>query len=270
MHCLHSYCTRGWAEDPVCVYGAGHVTRFQPMMLQHFWWWDNKTFCDNDQLVVTVLRPATVLPRWWANISMSWMESQWLFWATKYSFKLRLHWYRLYVIIYLLTAKTSHFIQCANFIPAGGMVLCGGPGSLVDDSCGVCSRGGTSVWLPEWMNVCVCVCVWQWHALDRSEQAKYYEMARKEKELHMQMYPGWSARDNYATHTKKKKLKLSPQQQQQAPSPAHDPNHHHQHPQLTAPSSSSSSLPLHRLHPHSADDVTSNGDCGTSVICYWR
>ncbi len=23
----------------------------------------------------------------------------------------------------------------------------------------------------------------------------------------MQLYPGWSARDNYATHTKKKKLK---------------------------------------------------------------
>ena len=47
----------------------------------------------------------------------------------------------------------------------------------------------------------------QWHALDRSEQAKYYEMARKEKELHLQLYPGWSARDNYATHTKKKKRK---------------------------------------------------------------
>ena len=48
---------------------------------------------------------------------------------------------------------------------------------------------------------------WQWHALERSEQAKYYEMARKEKELHMQLYPGWSARDNYATRTKKKKMK---------------------------------------------------------------
>lgn len=32
-------------------------------------------------------------------------------------------------------------------------------------------------------------------------------MARKEKELHLQLYPGWSARDNYATHTKKKKRK---------------------------------------------------------------
>lgn len=47
----------------------------------------------------------------------------------------------------------------------------------------------------------------KWHALERSEQAKYYEMAKKEKELHMQLHPGWSARDNYATHTKKKKLK---------------------------------------------------------------
>nr|KAG5710226.1 hypothetical protein BaRGS_006745 [Batillaria attramentaria] len=49
----------------------------------------------------------------------------------------------------------------------------------------------------------------KWHALDRSEQAKYYEMARKEKDLHMQLYPGWSARDNYAAHNKKKKRKKS-------------------------------------------------------------
>ncbi|XP_050392082.1 protein pangolin, isoforms A/H/I/S isoform X2 [Patella vulgata] len=47
----------------------------------------------------------------------------------------------------------------------------------------------------------------RWHALDRSEQSKYYEMARKEKELHLQLYPGWSARDNYAIQTKKKKRK---------------------------------------------------------------
>lgn len=47
----------------------------------------------------------------------------------------------------------------------------------------------------------------RWHSLDRSEQAKYYEMARKEKELHLQLYPGWSARDNYASHNKKKKRK---------------------------------------------------------------
>jgi len=68
------------------------------------------------------------------------------------------------------------------------------------------------------------VCV-QWHALGRAEQAKYYEMARKEKELHMQLHPGWSARDNYATHTKKKKkLKrdvIAQQQQQQQAMPPH-------------------------------------------------
>jgi hypothetical protein len=49
--------------------------------------------------------------------------------------------------------------------------------------------------------------LFQWHALDRSEQAKYYEMAKKEKELHMQLYPTWTARDNYATHSKRKKRK---------------------------------------------------------------
>ncbi|MEQ2236980.1 Transcription factor 7-like 2 [Ilyodon furcidens] len=37
----------------------------------------------------------------------------------------------------------------------------------------------------------------RWHALTREEQAKYYELARKERQLHMQLYPTWSARDNY-------------------------------------------------------------------------
>lgn len=45
----------------------------------------------------------------------------------------------------------------------------------------------------------------KWHALSREDQAKYYEMARKEKELHMQLYPGWSARDNYASMAKRRK-----------------------------------------------------------------
>ena len=101
---------------------------------------------------------------------------------------------------------------------------------------------------------CCTVCCCQWHALDRSEQAKYYEMARKEKELHMQMYPGWSARDNYATHTKKKKLK---------PHESAALNDHH--PQPRTPFSSQ-----HRLHPPlSCDvaDVAANGDCGTSLRC---
>uniref|UniRef100_A0A8C5VGN3 Transcription factor 7 like 2 n=1 Tax=Microcebus murinus TaxID=30608 RepID=A0A8C5VGN3_MICMU len=41
----------------------------------------------------------------------------------------------------------------------------------------------------------------RWHALSREEQAKYYELARKERQLHMQLYPGWSARDNYVEHS---------------------------------------------------------------------
>lgn len=46
---------------------------------------------------------------------------------------------------------------------------------------------------------CVLSLVLQWHALSREEQAKYYELARKERQLHMQLYPGWSARDNYVS-----------------------------------------------------------------------
>ncbi|KHJ42096.1 HMG box [Trichuris suis] len=45
----------------------------------------------------------------------------------------------------------------------------------------------------------------RWHMLNKEEQQKYYDMARKERELHMERYPGWSARDNYAIHKKKKR-----------------------------------------------------------------
>ncbi|XP_007560698.1 lymphoid enhancer-binding factor 1 [Poecilia formosa] len=48
----------------------------------------------------------------------------------------------------------------------------------------------------------------QWHALSREEQAKYYELARKERQLHMQLYPGWSARDNYGKKKKRKREKM--------------------------------------------------------------
>uniref|UniRef100_A0A672L8L6 Transcription factor 7 like 2 n=1 Tax=Sinocyclocheilus grahami TaxID=75366 RepID=A0A672L8L6_SINGR len=47
----------------------------------------------------------------------------------------------------------------------------------------------------------------RWHALTREEQAKYYELARKERQLHMQLYPGWSARDNYGKKKKRKREK---------------------------------------------------------------
>ncbi|GLV40810.1 pangolin [Carabus blaptoides fortunei] len=46
----------------------------------------------------------------------------------------------------------------------------------------------------------------RWHALGREEQAKYYELARRERQLHMQLYPDWSSRAN-ATRGKKRKRK---------------------------------------------------------------
>ncbi|KRK04775.1 protein pangolin isoform X2 [Drosophila yakuba] len=46
----------------------------------------------------------------------------------------------------------------------------------------------------------------RWHALGREEQAKYYELARRERQLHMQMYPDWSSRTN-ASRGKKRKRK---------------------------------------------------------------
>ncbi|KAB0364873.1 hypothetical protein FD754_009029 [Muntiacus muntjak] len=47
----------------------------------------------------------------------------------------------------------------------------------------------------------------RWHALSREEQAKYYELARKERQLHMQLYPGWSARDNYGKKKRRSREK---------------------------------------------------------------
>uniref|UniRef100_A0A8C2IDV3 Transcription factor 7 n=1 Tax=Cyprinus carpio TaxID=7962 RepID=A0A8C2IDV3_CYPCA len=50
----------------------------------------------------------------------------------------------------------------------------------------------------------------RWHALTREEQAKYYELARKERQLHMQLYPSWSARDNYGKKKRRKRDKQDP------------------------------------------------------------
>ena len=47
----------------------------------------------------------------------------------------------------------------------------------------------------------------RWHDLTHKEQQKYYEKARSAHQLHMEMYPGWQARDNYRKSLKKKKIK---------------------------------------------------------------
>ncbi|PAV57564.1 hypothetical protein WR25_03420 [Diploscapter pachys] len=45
----------------------------------------------------------------------------------------------------------------------------------------------------------------RWHALDKEEQQRYYDMAKKESEEHRMKHPTWTAKDNYAVHKKKKK-----------------------------------------------------------------
>ncbi|XP_024143538.1 transcription factor 7 [Oryzias melastigma] len=49
----------------------------------------------------------------------------------------------------------------------------------------------------------------RWHTLPRSEQSKYYELAQKERLLHMQLYPGWSARDNYGKRKRRRSQRPS-------------------------------------------------------------
>lgn len=56
-------------------------------------------------------------------------------------------------------------------------------------------------------NLSVSLSLQKWHSLSREEQSKYYEKARQERQLHMELYPGWSARDNYGYVSKKKKRK---------------------------------------------------------------
>ncbi|NXX99910.1 T7L1A factor, partial [Centropus bengalensis] len=75
----------------------------------------------------------------------------------------------------------------------------------------------------------------RWHSLSREEQAKYYELARKERQLHSQLYPTWSARDNYGKKKKRKREKLAQQQSHEAegedppfqPFPCSDPRGAH-------------------------------------------
>lgn len=51
-------------------------------------------------------------------------------------------------------------------------------------------------WPPGWLTVLRLLCP-QWRSMSKQEQAKYYMMAKKEKQLHAQRYPNWSAVHNY-------------------------------------------------------------------------
>lgn len=45
-----------------------------------------------------------------------------------------------------------------------------------------------------WWRVFACP---QWKMMTRKQQAKYYEEAKRERAIHAQLYPDWSAKDNY-------------------------------------------------------------------------
>ncbi|RVE66193.1 hypothetical protein OJAV_G00124430 [Oryzias javanicus] len=57
----------------------------------------------------------------------------------------------------------------------------------------------------------------RWHSLSKDQQARYYELARKERLLHSKLYPNWSARDNYGKKKKRKRIKGESQMDADAP-----------------------------------------------------
>ncbi|CAN9504577.1 unnamed protein product [Ophioblennius macclurei] len=88
----------------------------------------------------------------------------------------------------------------------------------------------------------------RWHSLTKEEQAKYYELARKERLVHLKLYPGWSARDNYGKKKKRKRMRSQTELDGMAPAedfplqlkrprpPVDDPPHAtHARPPITQP-----------------------------------
>lgn len=139
----------------------------------------------------------------WRNLKDPMSRSHWMrsccSWRNKDQKLLQnLHWKRVLQLIKFLAkgyVDTFIYIYCflctILFVVPFNIIL------PVIDGCGI-SEFNSCIWL-------VFIYYLKWHALDKSEQAKYYEMARKERAIHMQLYPGWSARDNYAQLGRKKK-----------------------------------------------------------------
>uniref|UniRef100_T1KFM8 dTCF n=1 Tax=Tetranychus urticae TaxID=32264 RepID=T1KFM8_TETUR len=44
-----------------------------------------------------------------------------------------------------------------------------------------------------------------WHDLSPEEQQKYYQKAKSARDIHRELYPCWTAKDNYSSNNKKKK-----------------------------------------------------------------
>ncbi|XP_049593714.1 transcription factor 7-like 1-B isoform X2 [Syngnathus scovelli] len=93
----------------------------------------------------------------------------------------------------------------------------------------------------------------RWHSLSKDEQAKYYELARKERLLHSQLYPGWSARDNYGKKKKRKKCKSESHQDTAADDFPLRPTHPVPH---EAPHELTSGTSAHLLRPYTLSHLT--------------
>ncbi|KAL7669243.1 hypothetical protein ACOME3_009908 [Neoechinorhynchus agilis] len=50
----------------------------------------------------------------------------------------------------------------------------------------------------------------KWHSLPKEEQSKYYEMAKEERMKHMELHPGWSARENYGLRKRRRTRREPP------------------------------------------------------------
>ncbi|XP_014865729.1 PREDICTED: transcription factor 7-like 1-A [Poecilia mexicana] len=99
----------------------------------------------------------------------------------------------------------------------------------------------------------------RWHSLSKEEQAKYYDLARKERLLHSKLYPNWSARDNYGKKKKRKRVKSETQLEVAAAADDFPPQlkkPREETPHTHTPLSQASHTRPHLTHTHTVSHLT--------------
>ncbi|XP_054916705.1 transcription factor 7-like 1-B isoform X2 [Poeciliopsis prolifica] len=99
----------------------------------------------------------------------------------------------------------------------------------------------------------------RWHSLSKEEQAKYYDLARKERLLHSKLYPNWSARDNYGKKKKRKRVKSETQLEVAAAAddfPAQLKKPREETPHTHTPLTQASHTRPHLTHTHTVSHLT--------------
>ncbi|KAM4720424.1 transcription factor 7-like 2 isoform 2-T3 [Anableps anableps] len=99
----------------------------------------------------------------------------------------------------------------------------------------------------------------RWHSLSKEEQAKYYDLARKERLLHSKLYPNWSARDNYGKKKKRKRVKSETQLEVAAAADNFPPQlkkTREETPHTHTPLTQASHTRAHLTHPHNVSHLT--------------